>query len=154
MAKYKNPKCRKCPYRSARPNLNNCDYILIAGHSRGCDVKDCRHWDDKVDKNELARRREIVYSIHPENRRHDYQEKGNNDMRLGKYLTSLTKPELEYLRENLNLTEDQFKIFELLLKGGSRDFIADKVNVSPATVGNRIGEIVKKINRLKEMDVK
>ena len=74
-------------------------------------------------------------------------------MRLGKYLTSLTKPELEELKSNLNLTEDQLKIFELLLKGGSRDFIADKINVSPATVGNRIGEIVKKINRLKEMGV-
>ena len=74
-------------------------------------------------------------------------------MRLGKYLTSLTKPELENLKNNLNLTDDQMKIFELLLKGGSRDFIADKINVSSATVGNRIGEIVKKINRLKEMDV-
>ena len=74
-------------------------------------------------------------------------------MRLGKYLTSLTKPELEELKSNLNLTEDQLKIFELLLKGGSREFIADRINVSPATVGNRIGEISKKINRLKEMGV-
>ena len=74
-------------------------------------------------------------------------------MRLGKYLTSLTKPELENLKTNLNLTEDQLKIFELLVKGGSREFIADRINVSPATVGNRIGEIVNKINRLKEMGV-
>ena len=74
-------------------------------------------------------------------------------MRLGKYLTSLTKPELENLKTNLNLTEDQLKIFELLVKGGSREFIADRINVSPATVGNRIGEIVKKISRLKEMGV-
>ena len=74
-------------------------------------------------------------------------------MRLGRYLTSLTKPELENLKNNLNMTEDQLKIFELLLKGGSREFIADKINVSPATVGNRIGEIGKKIQRLKEMGV-
>ena len=74
-------------------------------------------------------------------------------MRLGRYLTSLTKPELENIKENLNMTEDQLKIFELLLKGGSREFIADKINVSPATVGNRIGEIGKKIQRLKEMGV-
>ena len=74
-------------------------------------------------------------------------------MRLGKYLTSLTKPELEKLKENLNLTGDQLKIFELLLKGSSRELIAFKTNTSPATVGVRIGEMVKKINRLKEMDV-
>ena len=74
-------------------------------------------------------------------------------MRLGRFLTSLTKPELEILRENLNMTDDQLKIFELLVKGSSRELIADRINVSPATVGNRIGEIVKKIDKLKEMGV-
>lgn len=74
-------------------------------------------------------------------------------MRLGRYLTSLTKPELEILKENLNMTSDQEKIFELLRKGSSRDYIADKLMVAPATVGNRIGEIGKKIERLKEMGV-
>lgn len=74
-------------------------------------------------------------------------------MRLGKYLTSLTKPELEILKDNLNLTEDQLKIFELLVKGSGRDFISFKIMVSPATVGNRIAEINKKIERLKEMGV-
>lgn len=74
-------------------------------------------------------------------------------MRLSKYLTSLTKPELEVLKENLNMTSDQERIFELLKKGGSRDMIADKLMVSPATVGNRIGEIVKKIEKLNEMGV-
>lgn len=74
-------------------------------------------------------------------------------MRLGKYLSSLTKPELEILKDNLNMTEDQMKIFELLRKGSSREMIADRLMVSPATVGNRIGEIGKKIERLKEMGV-
>lgn len=74
-------------------------------------------------------------------------------MRLGKYLSSLTKPELEILKDNLNMTEDQMKIFELLRKGSSRQMIADRLMVSPATVGNRIGEIVKKIERLEEMGV-
>jgi DNA-binding NarL/FixJ family response regulator len=74
-------------------------------------------------------------------------------MRLGRYLTSLTKPELEELKANLNLTESQLEIFDLLLKGSSREMIADKTSTSPATVGNRIGEIVKKIERLKEMGV-
>ncbi|HIZ74928.1 MAG TPA: helix-turn-helix domain-containing protein [Candidatus Mediterraneibacter stercoravium] len=54
---YKNPdarsgwnadrkKCKTCRYRQAHYNptdLNkgNCNYIEIAGHSRGCDVEDC-----------------------------------------------------------------------------------------------------------------
>ena len=32
-------------------------------------------------------------------------------MRLGKYLSSLTKPELEELKDLLNLTDDEEKIF-------------------------------------------
>lgn len=72
-------------------------------------------------------------------------------MRLGRYLTSLTKPELEILRENLNMTEDQTKIFELLLKGSSREMVADRLMMSPATVGKKIGEIGRKIERLMEM---
>lgn len=72
-------------------------------------------------------------------------------MRLGRYLTSLTKPELEKLRDNLNMTDDQNKIFELLLKGSSRELVADRLLMSPATVGKKIGEIVKKIERLAEM---
>jgi DNA-binding NarL/FixJ family response regulator len=72
-------------------------------------------------------------------------------MRLGRYLTSLTKPELEILKDNLNMTDDQNKIFELLLKGSSRELVADRLLMSPATVGKKIGEIVKKIERLTEM---
>lgn len=72
-------------------------------------------------------------------------------MRLGRYLTSLTKPELEILKDNLNMTDDQNKIFELLLKGSSRELVADRLLMSPATVGKKIGEIVKKIERLAEM---
>lgn len=39
-------KCKSCRYRQAHYNptdLNkgNCNYIEIAGHSRGCDVEDC-----------------------------------------------------------------------------------------------------------------
>lgn len=74
-------------------------------------------------------------------------------MRLGRYLTSLTKPELEFLKDNLNMTDDQSQIFELLRKGSSREMIAARLMVSPATVGNRIGEIGKKIERLNEMGV-
>ena len=57
---YKNPdahpgwnadrkKCKSCRYRQAHNNstdLNkgNCNYIEIAGHSRGCDVEDCNRY--------------------------------------------------------------------------------------------------------------
>ena len=46
-------------------------------------------------------------------------------MRLGMYLTSLTKPELEELRERLNLTDDEEVVFKGLSKGRSRIRIAD-----------------------------
>ena len=35
-------------------------------------------------------------------------------MRLGKYLSSLTKPELEELKEQLNLSDDELEVFEHL----------------------------------------
>lgn len=49
---YKNPdaytgwnadrkKCRSCRYRARPEQVNGCDYIEIAKHSRGCDVEDC-----------------------------------------------------------------------------------------------------------------
>lgn len=49
---YKNPdaytgwnadrkKCRSCRYRARPEQVNGCDYIEIAKHSRGCAVEDC-----------------------------------------------------------------------------------------------------------------
>ena len=49
---YKNPdaytgwnadrkKCRSCRYRARPEQVNRCDYIEHAKHSRGCDVEDC-----------------------------------------------------------------------------------------------------------------
>lgn len=49
---YKNPdacpgwnadrrKCKTCRYRVRADKGGGCDYIEIAGHSRGCDVEDC-----------------------------------------------------------------------------------------------------------------
>ena len=68
-ADYKNPdarpgwnadrkKCKSCRYRQAHYNptdLNkgNCNYIEIAGHSRGCAVEDCdRYVKGKIMKKE------------------------------------------------------------------------------------------------------
>lgn len=70
-------------------------------------------------------------------------------MRLGNYLSSLTKPELNELRELLNLTDDEEMIFNELSKGRSKIFIADKCLLSASTIDRRIKAIVCKIEKLK-----
>ena len=69
-------------------------------------------------------------------------------MRLGKYLSSLTKPELEELREQLNLTDDEEKVFSGLSKGRSKTRIASDCMIAIPTVDNRIKSISNKTNRL------
>lgn len=69
-------------------------------------------------------------------------------MRLGKYLSGLTKPELEILQENLNLTDDELEVFKGLTKGRSKVRIAEDCLVSVGTVANRIRAIQNKVNRL------
>ena len=69
-------------------------------------------------------------------------------MRLGMYLTSLTKPELEELRGNLNLTDDEMEVFNGLSRGRSRIRIADDCMCATSTVDNRIKAINSKLNRL------
>ena len=44
--KHSEKKCKTCKYRAARQELNGCDYILIAGHSRGCPVKECDKYEE------------------------------------------------------------------------------------------------------------
>lgn len=70
-------------------------------------------------------------------------------MRLGQYLSSLTKPELEEIKELLNLTDDEEQVFYHLSKGRSKIFIADKCMISTGTVDNKIKHIKAKIDRLK-----
>lgn len=72
-------------------------------------------------------------------------------MRLGKYLSSLTKPELDELKELLNLTEEEEEIFLLLARGKSKVSISDKCLVSVGTVSNRICSIQSKVVRVKRM---
>lgn len=68
--------------------------------------------------------------------------------RLGKYLSSLTKPELEKLKDLLNLTDDEEMVFVQLSKGRSKIVVADNCQVSIPTVDNRIKSINSKIRRL------
>ena len=71
-------------------------------------------------------------------------------MRLGKYLSSLTKPELELIVENANFTNDEQKIFELLKKGNCITEIAIKLCVCERTINRRIKNIESKISKVGE----
>ena len=64
--------------------------------------------------------------------------KGKWFMKLGKYLSSLTKPEIEELKELLNLTEDEEIIFIALSKGKSREEICYISKISLRTLDRRI----------------
>lgn len=66
-------------------------------------------------------------------------------------LSKFTKPELEFLRENLNLTEDEEQVFTMLTKGKSRVQISLETCLSVRSVDYRIHAIKKKISRLKEV---
>ena len=69
-------------------------------------------------------------------------------MRLGKHLSSLTKPELEELKENLNLTDDEIGVVQGLAKGRSKIRIAEDCLVCVSRVSNRFKAIQTKFNRL------
>lgn len=71
-------------------------------------------------------------------------------MRLGKYLSSLTKPELEEIITNANLTDDERKIFELLTKDKCITQIANKLCVCDRTINRRIKNIESKISKVGE----
>ena len=69
-------------------------------------------------------------------------------MRLGKYLSELTKPELEELKDLLNLSDEEEKVFNELSKGRSKIFGADQCKRSTATVDKRIKSSRSKLERL------
>ena len=71
-------------------------------------------------------------------------------MRLGKYLSGLTKPELEILQENLNLTDDELIIFQYLSKGRSQIEVVEVTRLSIAGVNRRIENIKCKIRNLNQ----
>ena len=62
-----------------------------------------------------------------------------------------TKPELNYILENANFTEEQEKIFNMLTSKYGRQsivYISMNMNMSESTVKRRIKQIKKKILRL------
>ena len=69
-------------------------------------------------------------------------------MRLGKYLSSLTKPELEELKELLNLTEDELEAFSMLAKGKTLVEVSMENKTSVSTIKRRIESIKRKVEKL------
>ena len=73
-------------------------------------------------------------------------------MRLGKYLSSLTKPEVEEIKTNGNFTDDELKVFNGLVKGNTVSKIAMDCCMSERTVGRKFEKINSKIISLKERE--
>lgn len=71
-------------------------------------------------------------------------------MRLGKYLSSLTKPEVEEIKTNCNFTDDELKVFNGLVKGNTVSRIALDCCMSERTVERKFEKINSKIMSLKE----
>ena len=69
-------------------------------------------------------------------------------MRLGKFLSSLTKPELEKIITNANFTDEEQKIFELLTKDKCITEIAVNLCVCERTINRRIKNIDNKISKV------
>lgn len=73
-------------------------------------------------------------------------------MRLGKYLSSLTKPEVEEIKINCNFTDDELKVFNGLVKGNTVSKIAMDCCMSERTVERKFEKINSKIISLKERE--
>lgn len=66
-------------------------------------------------------------------------------MRLGRYLSSLTKPELEFLKDQCNFSEEEEIIFHMLAKKRSITEISIKSQISISTTNRRIIGIKRKV---------
>lgn len=71
--------------------------------------------------------------------------------RLGHFLSSLTKDELEIIKDSLNLTDDEEAVFNELSRGRSKVAVADKCLISCSTVDRRIHDINQKLSRVKKV---
>lgn len=73
-------------------------------------------------------------------------------MRLGKYLSSLTKPELEELTTNCGFTDNELVVVKMLQNDKTSIEIANKLFLSVPTIDRRIRRIRNKIERLDDMN--
>lgn len=69
-------------------------------------------------------------------------------MRFGKYLSTLTKPELEKLKENCNFSEEEEVIFLKLAKNKSITEISMNTGFSTSTINRRICDIRQKVVKI------
>lgn len=69
-------------------------------------------------------------------------------MRLGKYLSSLTKPELEGIKNQLCLSDEEEIIFKMLQKQKSITEISNYMNISEISVKRRCKKLNDKIERI------
>lgn len=72
-------------------------------------------------------------------------------MILGRYLTTLTKPELELLKEECNLSDEETEIFTFLAKGKYVREIAFKTCMTERTVERRMRNIKFKVQKVLTM---
>ena len=68
-------------------------------------------------------------------------------MRLGKYLSGLTKPELDNLYENCGFTKEEINICEMIRNRKTYIEIANKLGYSTKTIYRRIYFIKTKIGK-------
>ena len=73
-------------------------------------------------------------------------------MRLGKYLSSFTKPELEDLTTNCGFTDNELVVVKMLKNDKTSIEIANKLFLSVPTIDRRIRRIRNKIERLDDMN--
>lgn len=71
-------------------------------------------------------------------------------MRLGKYLSSLTKPELEEIEKKCNFSEEECIIFNMLSKDKSLTEISIQNQISLSTLKRRISKIKGKVGKVNE----
>ena len=68
--------------------------------------------------------------------------------RLGKYLSSCIKPELEELKNKCNFTDDEKIVFEMLSKNKSIAEIGIETKMSETTISRRISDIKRKVEKV------
>ena len=73
------------------------------------------------------------------------EQKGVDAMHLGCYLSTLTLPKLEHTKSQLNLSEDEEKIFDMLAKRKSIYEISESLGMSTRTVDREIQRIKQKL---------
>ena len=74
--------------------------------------------------------------------------------RLGAWLmkfSELTKPELDKIIKNANFTEEELKIFKLLVGNMSLEQVSQRLMSSKATISRRVKDIKVKIERANDM---